>query len=63
MFAVATGLPVIVFAWILAFSIGSVGSFYNKMKSFETWFRRIIALVFMVVGLYYILTILFGIEV
>lgn len=53
-FAVATGIPVIIFAWIIAFSIGSVGKLYNKMKWFETWFRRIVAVLFIGVGIYYI---------
>jgi len=58
-FAIATGIPVIVFAWLLAFSIGSIGGFYNKMKNFETWFRRVIAVLFIVVGIYYIIRVFF----
>jgi cytochrome c-type biogenesis protein len=54
-FALATGIPVIIFAWILAFSVGSLGGFYNRMKNFEVWFRRVIALLFIVVGIYYII--------
>lgn len=54
-FAIATGIPVIIFAWILAFSIGSIGGVYNKMKNFEIWFRRVIAVLFVVVGIYYII--------
>ncbi|MDD3741699.1 MAG: aromatic aminobenezylarsenical efflux permease ArsG family transporter [Bacteroidales bacterium] len=53
-FAIATGLPVIIFAWILAFSLSSVGKFYNKLKSFELWFRRVVAVIFILVGLYYV---------
>ena len=53
-FALATGIPVIIFAWILAFSVGSLGGIYNKMKNFEIWFRRVIALLFILVGTYYI---------
>ncbi len=53
-FALATGIPVIVFAWLIAFSVGSIGSVYNKMKVFELWFRRAVAVLFIVVGLYYI---------
>jgi len=52
-FAVATGLPVIIVAYLLAFSISSVGGFYNKVKIFEKWFRRVIAVVFIIVGFYY----------
>jgi len=58
-FAIATGIPVIIFAWILAFSIGSVGGVYNKMKNFEIWFRRVIAVLFIVVGIYYIIRVFF----
>jgi cytochrome c biogenesis protein CcdA len=53
-FAVATGIPVIIFAWVLAYTISGVGGFYNKIKTFEMWFRRAIALIFIIVGLYYI---------
>jgi cytochrome c-type biogenesis protein len=53
-FAIATGLPVIIVAYLLAFSISSLGSFYNKVKIFEKWFRRVIAVIFILVGLYYI---------
>lgn len=52
-FAIATGLPVIVFAWILAFSLSSVGKFYNRLKNFEIWFRRVVAVIFILVGIYY----------
>jgi len=53
-FALATGIPVILFAWILAFSVGSVGGVYNRMKHFEIWFRRIIAVLFIGIGIYYV---------
>jgi threonine/homoserine/homoserine lactone efflux protein len=52
-FAVATGLPVIVLAWMLAFTVSEVGVFYNKLKTFEKWFRKVVAIVFILVGLYY----------
>ncbi len=52
-FAIATGLPVIIIAYLLAFSISSVGGFYNKVKIFEKWFRRVVAVAFILVGLYY----------
>lgn len=58
-FAIATGIPVIIFAWILAFSVGSIGGVYNKMKNFEIWFRRVISVLFIVVGIYYIIRVFF----
>ncbi len=58
-FAIATGIPVIIFAWLIAFSVGSIGNVYHKLKNFELWFRRIVAGLFIGVGIYYILTIYF----
>lgn len=56
-FAIATGIPVIIFAWIIAYTISGIGTVYNKLKSFELWFRRIIAVLFIAVGIYYIIRI------
>lgn len=53
-FALATGLPVIILAWMLAYTVNEVGSFYNKLRVFELWFRRVIAVVFILTGFYYI---------
>jgi cytochrome c-type biogenesis protein len=53
-FAIATGLPVIIVAWLLAYSISSVGGFYHRIKIFEKWFRRIVAVAFIMVGIYYV---------
>jgi len=56
-FAIATGIPVIIIAWVLAYAISGVGVLYNKIKIFELWFRRVIAIVFIIVGIYYIIRI------
>lgn len=56
-FAVTTGIPVVIFAWLVAFSISQVGSFYNRIKSFEFWFRRVVGVVFIGVGVYYVVII------
>ncbi|BEG98876.1 aromatic aminobenezylarsenical efflux permease ArsG family transporter [Bacteroides sedimenti] len=53
LFAVATGLPVIVFAWLLAFAVGNVGKLYNRIKAFEFWFRKVVAVTFILAGFYY----------
>ena len=55
LFAIATGIPVIIVSWILAYTLSGIGGFYNKIKSFEIWFRRVIAILFIVVGVYYII--------
>lgn len=53
-FAIATGLPVMIFAWLLAYAVGNVGKLYNRIKIFELWFRRVVAVLFILVGIYYI---------
>jgi len=53
-FAIATGLPVILLSYLLAFSIGGIGKFYNKIKTFEIWFRRIVAVLFILTGFYFL---------
>ncbi len=55
-FAIATGLPVIIVAWILAYSVAGIGKFYNNIRTFQKWFSLIVALLFIAVGIYYVLT-------
>lgn len=52
-YAIATGLPVIIVAWILAYSVARLGKFYNRMQVFERWFRKVVAVLFIGVGVYY----------
>lgn len=59
LFAFATAVPVIVFAWVLAYSVSGIGVVYNKIKIFELWFRRIIAVLFISIGIYYIIRVHF----
>jgi len=53
-FAIATGIPVIIFAWLLAYTVTGVGKLYNRLKTFEVWFRRVIAVLFIGTGVYYV---------
>ncbi|WP_018336333.1 aromatic aminobenezylarsenical efflux permease ArsG family transporter [Butyricimonas synergistica] len=52
-YAVATGLPVIIVAWILAYSVAGLGKFYNRVQVFQKWFNRVVAILFILVGIYY----------
>ena len=52
-YAIATGLPVILVAWVLAYSVAGLGKFYNRIQAFEKWFRKIVAILFIAVGIYY----------
>lgn len=53
-FAIATGIPVIIFAWLLANTLSGKARLYGGIKVFEIWFRRAVALLFTETGLYYI---------
>jgi len=54
LFAIATALPVIIFAFIISYAIGNIGKMYNKILVFEKYFKKIVAVVFIMVGLYYV---------
>lgn len=53
-FAIATGLPVIIFSIILTFSIAKLGQLMNKVQIFEKWMRYVVAILFISIGFYYI---------
>ena len=52
-FAFATGLPVVIVAWLLAYSVAGVGRFYNRIQSIQRWLTRIVALLFIAIGIFY----------
>jgi len=54
-FAFGTGLPVILFTYLLAFTVGKVGVFYNKIAKVEKIIRFITGIIFIATGLYYVL--------
>jgi len=54
-FAFGTGLPVLLFTYLLAFTAGKVGLFYNKVANLEKIMRPITAVVFIGTGIYYLL--------
>ena len=45
-FALATGLPVMLVAWILAYSVAGIGKFYNRVQTFQKWFNNMVAILF-----------------
>lgn len=59
LFAVATSLPVLVVAWILAFSIEKVGEVYGKIQTVQKWLNVIVGTIFVLVGIYYCITMYF----
>lgn len=52
-YSLATTLPVIVISWILAFSFGEIGRFYNNAKRIQHWISLAVALLFIGIGINY----------
>jgi len=53
-FALGTGLPVLIFAVLLSLGVSKVSKWLNKVTAAEKWVRRIAAVVFIGVGIYYV---------
>jgi len=53
-FALGTGLPVMVFSALIAFSLQKVGKSFNLVQKSEKVIRFTVASVFLVVGIYYL---------
>ncbi len=58
-YGLGTGLPVMVFAVLIALGTGSVAAAYNRLVAVEKWARRITGLIFIGVGVYYCLAYIF----
>ncbi len=52
LYGIGTGLPVVVFAGIIAFSAGSLGKAFNALVKIDLWMRRIVGAVFIGAGIY-----------
>ncbi len=57
-FAFATGLPVIIFSFILVYGVSRIGTIVGRMQVFEKWTRRVVSLIFLSVGMYYTILLL-----
>jgi cytochrome c-type biogenesis protein len=62
-YGVATGLPVLVFALLLAAGTHRVAKAYNRVVAFERWARVVTGVLFILVGVYYCLTHIFGVSI
>jgi cytochrome c biogenesis protein CcdA len=58
-FAAATAMPVLVVAWILAFSAGQIGTVYGRMQTMQKLLNIAVGVLFIAIGIYYCLTIYF----
>jgi len=57
LYGIGTAAPVVVFAFIIAFSAHAIGNIFNKITVFEKWVRKISGLIFIAAGLYMVLTV------
>lgn len=56
LFGAGTALPVIVFAFLIAFGSRYVGKAFNRLTQVERWVRVITGVAFILAGIYYCLT-------
>lgn len=59
LYGIGTAIPVLGFAFLLAFSANLVGKVFQKMTNFERWARRITGVVAILAGMYLCLTQIF----
>lgn len=62
-YGVATGLPVLAFALLIAFGVKSLSGVFGRVTRIELWARRITGGIFIGVGLYKTLQDIFGLFV
>jgi cytochrome c biogenesis protein CcdA len=59
-YGLGTALPVVAFAFVMAFGMKSIGKVFDKLTQVEKWVRKLTAFVFIGAGLYLLLKSLTG---
>lgn len=54
-FALGTGLPVLLFTYLIAFSVAKVGAYFTALSKIEKSMRYVAGSVFVLAGLYYVM--------
>ncbi len=60
LYGLGTALPVVAFAFVMVFSIKSIGRIFDQLIQIEKWARKLTAFVFIGAGLYLLLKNLIG---
>jgi cytochrome c-type biogenesis protein len=63
LYGIGTGLPVFVFAVLIALGAQWVGKAFQRLSRFEKWARRITAAIFIIVGIRFCLNYIFEVQV
>lgn len=53
LFAIATALPVLAVAWVLAFSAQRIGEMYGKIQTVQKWLNTVVGILFLAIGVFY----------
>jgi len=61
-YGVGTALPVVVFAVLLTLGIRWMGTVFDRILQWEIWARRLTAAAFILVGIYYTLIYIIGVQ-
>ncbi|MEI6645853.1 MAG: aromatic aminobenezylarsenical efflux permease ArsG family transporter [bacterium] len=61
-YGIATGLPVIGVSFMIAFGANRIGAVYATLSNVEVWARRMTGILFLLVGLYFTVTLTAGIR-
>lgn len=62
LYGTGTALPVIVFAFLMAFASQSVGRAFDRLTQVERWVRILTGVLFILAGIYYCLLYIYGIP-
>jgi cytochrome c biogenesis protein CcdA len=61
-YGIGTSLPVVIFAFLMAFGSAYVGKVFNRLTHIEIWIRRLAGTAFILTGVYYCLTHIYGLH-
>lgn len=61
-YGIGTAVPVFLFALLLALGANRIARAFQRISAFEKWARRITGVLFIVIGIYFSLTYLFGLN-
>ena len=61
-YGIGTALPVIFFAFLIAFGGEYLGKVFNCLTKTEIWVRRVTGILFILAGIYYCLSYIYGIN-
>ena len=62
LYGIGTSLPVVVFSVLLVFANQAVAKTFDRLMQIEKWIRTGAGVIFIVAGLYYCLTVIYGVR-